>query len=297
MNRPSALELYRMNPRGFKRNAVHRFLGGDLFDPSDFIDWGGGDSMQTAMDSGAGGNFDFGEYTGDLPPQDFNPANIGTEFTVPGAQTDWSGEYPYQASNPDNGGFWSGLERAGQWMQKNPVPSMMGLGLGLGALQTYAASRTSKKNQQMQNDAIARREQRQALMDNPPPYSGMNIQPARRDFAETAAMNPLALRNYGAGPERRFFAARGGKPGALEQMRMIQGGGGGQSDTVPAMLSPTEYVIDADVVASLGDGNPQEGARKLDRFRENVRSHKRGASPAKIPPKARPVESYLRRAA
>lgn len=67
----------------------------------------------------------------------------------------------------------------------------------------------------------------------------------------------------------------------------------GQADTVPAMLSGGEYVMDADVVAALGDGNTKAGASALDALRENVRKHKRSASVKSIPPKAKPAASYL----
>ena len=69
--------------------------------------------------------------------------------------------------------------------------------------------------------------------------------------------------------------------------------GGGQEDNVPAMLSPKEYVMDADVVSALGDGNPDHGAKKLDAFRAKVRAHKRGAPSSRIPPKAKSIESYM----
>lgn len=86
-------------------------------------------------------------------------------------------------------------------------------------------------------------------------------------------------------------AATGGHIGAL---RLVQGGTGGQDDSVNARLSDGEYVFDADVVAALGDGNTQAGAAKLDRMRENIRAHKRSASSKSIPPKAKAPEQYLR---
>ena len=70
--------------------------------------------------------------------------------------------------------------------------------------------------------------------------------------------------------------------------------GGGQEDNVSVRLSPGEYVFDADAVAALGDGNSDEGARRLDQMRENLRSHKRAASVKSIPPKAKQPEQYLK---
>jgi len=71
------------------------------------------------------------------------------------------------------------------------------------------------------------------------------------------------------------------------------GAAGGQADTIPAKLSSGEYVMDADVVSALGDGNNEAGARKLDAMREQVRTHKRSASPDKIPPTAKEPMAYL----
>ena len=44
---------------------------------------------------------------------------------------------------------------------------------------------------------------------------------------------------------------------------------GGNIDT--AMLSPGEYVLPADVVAMLGNGNGDSGAKELDAFAKNIR--------------------------
>lgn len=88
------------------------------------------------------------------------------------------------------------------------------------------------------------------------------------------------------------------KGGALRQYAQgglfVEGQDGGQDDTVEAMLSPGEYVFDADVVSALGDGNNAAGAAKLDEMRERIREHKRGAPFDEIPPKARGALSYLR---
>lgn len=76
-------------------------------------------------------------------------------------------------------------------------------------------------------------------------------------------------------------------------LSLVSGKGGGQDDLVDAKLSPSEYIFDADSVSALGDGNPEEGARKLDKMRENLRKHKRSASPKKIPPRAKDAMDYM----
>jgi hypothetical protein len=74
----------------------------------------------------------------------------------------------------------------------------------------------------------------------------------------------------------------------------VHGPGDGQSDDIPAMLADGEYVIDADTVAQIGNGSTKAGAAALDKFRENIRAHKRSAPVHKIPPKTKALTSYLR---
>lgn len=93
--------------------------------------------------------------------------------------------------------------------------------------------------------------------------------------------------------------AQGGSIGGQAQgprgaLGLLRGAQPGQADGVPINASHGEYVMDADVVAALGDGNTDAGAAKLDAMRENIRKHKRSAPPSKIPPKAKPVKAYLK---
>ena len=76
----------------------------------------------------------------------------------------------------------------------------------------------------------------------------------------------------------------------------MQGAGGGQDDLIDARLADGEYVFDADIVAALGDGSNKEGAKRLDKMRALIRSHKRGAPNDKIPPKAKSPLAYFKEA-
>jgi hypothetical protein len=146
------------------------------------------------------------------------------------------------------------------------------------------------------------------------PYVNYGYGPAQNLFTRgvnnQTVTNPIAAylqqiqSQRQAQSEAPVTAATGGylKDGGLTAIErdpaikkyLKHGGGGGQDDDVPAMLSNNEYVMDADVVAALGDGNPDAGARKLDKMRENIRRHKRSASPKSIPPKAKEPEQYLK---
>ena len=70
----------------------------------------------------------------------------------------------------------------------------------------------------------------------------------------------------------------------------------GRTDNIPAMLSPGEYVMDAETVALLGNGNNDAGAKRLDHMREAIRKQKGGAlSKGKISPDAQSPLAYLSR--
>lgn len=78
------------------------------------------------------------------------------------------------------------------------------------------------------------------------------------------------------------------------ESRAVVGEGDGQSDDIPAMLADGEYVFDSDLVAALGNGSNKAGAEVLDKFREQIRAHKRSAPIDKIPPKAKSPLAYLK---
>lgn len=92
------------------------------------------------------------------------------------------------------------------------------------------------------------------------------------------------------GPEDRLYRRH------MKRGFAVNGPGTGQSDDIPTMLADGEYVIDADTVAQLGDGSSKAGAQVLDKFREEIRKHKRSAPVDKIPPKAKSPLEYLKAA-
>ena len=67
-----------------------------------------------------------------------------------------------------------------------------------------------------------------------------------------------------------------------QQEGMIEGEGGGMDDKVNGVIgdqeqvavSPGEYIVPADVVGNLGDGNSEEGAKIMDDFLSRVRTQK-----------------------
>ena len=166
-------------------------------------------------------------------------------------------------------------------------------GLGQGGLrQTYYTFGTPVDP--LQNLRNPKPFQQQPQM---PPQAAQNAQQAPQQMPQMG-MPPMA---QGMPPAMR----RGGLPHAsnvpMTQGRMdfrrgsaVHGAGDGQSDDIPAMLADGEYVLDSELVAQIGNGSTKAGAEALDRFRENIRAHKRSAPINKIPPKTKVLTSYLK---
>lgn len=87
--------------------------------------------------------------------------------------------------------------------------------------------------------------------------------------------------------------------GALTAVaRLARGAGSGRADTIDAKLSDGEYVIDAETVALLGDGSTDEGAKRLDAMRQQIRQHKgKSLARGKFSPNAKSPLAYLQGAA
>lgn len=78
------------------------------------------------------------------------------------------------------------------------------------------------------------------------------------------------------------------------QKGLIGGDEGGQDDVVDIKAAPGEYVMDAETVSALGDGNNTAGAKKLDEMRYNIRKHKRSGALEQIAPKSKNPEHYMK---
>jgi hypothetical protein len=103
---------------------------------------------------------------------------------------------------------------------------------------------------------------------------------------------PLVMKKGGQAKTNGFFEVEEMEyPSGLG--RYIAGETKGQDDKIPAVLSDGEFVIPADVVADLGDGNNDAGAKELYKFMSNIRKHKRGGK-VNLPPKAKGLASYMR---
>ena len=87
--------------------------------------------------------------------------------------------------------------------------------------------------------------------------------------------------------------ARGGALTAVS--RFAKGAGSGRDDTIDAKLSDGEYVIDAETVSMLGDGSNDEGARRLDEMRRNIRAQKgKALAKGRMSPNAKSPLNYIK---
>ena len=87
--------------------------------------------------------------------------------------------------------------------------------------------------------------------------------------------------------------ARGGP--LTQVANLARGSGSGRADTIDARLSDGEYVFDAESVSMLGDGSTQEGAKRLDNMRAQLRAHKgKALARGKFSPNAKSPLAYLK---
>lgn len=132
----------------------------------------------------------------------------------------------------------------------------------------------------------------------PRPEDLQHLQPKMLNRQVVGLPSAQDYYNYGqTGGEHNFFQpvqeARGGMP-TRAAGHYIKGPGTGRSDEIDAKLSNDEYVMDAETVSLLGDGSPEEGARRLDQLRANLRKHKgQQLSKGKFSSNAKAPEEYL----
>jgi hypothetical protein len=132
-------------------------------------------------------------------------------------------------------------------------------------------------------------EERQQLVkqagDQDSPYYDFNL--SNYDLSTPGTASYAEGGPIGHNPE--FYSEGGASIGN----RYVKGDGDGTSDSVPAMLASGEFVIPADVVSGLGNGDNDAGAMVLDEFMEIIRHHKRNAKPNELPPDSKGPLSYL----
>lgn len=146
-----------------------------------------------------------------------------------------------------------------------------------------------------------------------PPMVGAAMGGGQNDWAMMAPAEPDpmdAIRDLLGGGGDPMPMRRGGfpldylagMPGLPVRTPYARGGdyvrsdgrGDGRSDHVPAVLSPGEFVMDAETVALAGNGDNNAGARRLEQLRQNLRRDKgKALAKGKFSPDTKPLESYM----
>lgn len=120
---------------------------------------------------------------------------------------------------------------------------------------------------------------------------------ARDAARQNMTLGDYVARNWntvaGGAYSEELKAAQGGALSAIA--KFAKGAGSGRDDTIDAKLSDGEYVMDAETVALLGDGSSDEGARRLDRMRSEIRKQKgKALMKGKFSPNAKSPLAYLK---
>jgi hypothetical protein len=149
----------------------------------------------------------------------------------------------------------------------------------------------ARRAEEMRNQPWLTDEDRQRLLEQGDQDRGMFYNYDQVDYRTNPWETPTTFAAAGGliGHNPEFFSEGGASLGN----RYVKGEGDGTSDSVPAMLASGEFVIPADVVSGLGNGDNDAGAQVLDEFMAAIRKHKRGASPDQLPPDSKGPLSYL----
>lgn len=205
------------------------------------------------------------DLSGILPAVAATPAAIA-------AATGGAGAQPEKPTDPNR----STLDEIGMWLQRAGLVSSV---LGPLAEAVAGGGKGGGGNRNINAAGLG------ALN----PIFSAQLPAANLPMRQPRDMSGTDWSRYGMGPERSFFTD--------VPQRLAKGGpahSDGRSDDVPALLSRGEYVIDAETMALLGNGDPFAGADKMDEWRVNVRKHKgRQLMKGGISPDAKMPNQYM----
>lgn len=246
-------------------------IGGDLADNA------GGDMMSplSSLSSGGGANV--------LPlgaSQDAIKSFLENGPTGAGSAVNSAFGGATAADVGTGGSFWDKFAKS---ISNNPLKA---IGAGASIANALSPGNYGQLSQKQIQDNINKQQAAQAAKD------AAFISSLGKPLDRSVQAPQTDYYTYGQRPEQLFYdnvnpqapgqaMAKGGMPKSPLQ------GLGGQDDTVKAQLSHGEYVIPADVVGHLGDGNSTAGGAKLDDMVKKVRKLKAPAlKKGVLPPKA-----------
>jgi hypothetical protein len=235
----------------------------------------------------------YGTGGGDYTPN----AELLKNLNAPGYNPVNEGDYGYEEPAPKmaSGGLSSmSSPVASYYTFGQPADIMANLGM-----RPQPPMNSPDMMAQVGQQQPAQQAQQQGLPQQAPPMAQQQMSPTMPQ--QGVPQNGMMPQGQSMAPPMR----KGGLPHfsdvPLVEGRMdfrngsaVHGEGDGQSDDIPAMLADGEYVLDAELVSQIGNGSTKAGAQALDKFRENIRAHKRSAPLNKIPPKTKALTSYLK---
>ena len=239
---------------------------------------------------------DFGEL--DIPPSNPDYGNEGRNYPTP-ESTQGSGGSPVNAGS---GGIGSDLtklfnEKFGSSFTPKQLAGLAGvLGGGIAGIAGLNKPNITKVGS---TSVIPKLQANRTMVTAPPtlvPDPTGGFLTARRpgqggvnyggDVTYTPAVDKSKMFNGGSDKANELTAAmaQGGIAGLAHGGRYLQGGTDGMADKLrtsidgkqPAALSHGEFVIPADVVSHLGNGNSDAGAKKLYQMMDKIRQARTG---------------------
>lgn len=225
----------------------------------------------------------------DLRRREAQPVERNITFPIAGYDPGVDPEYNYGFINPGANQIQvQYLKDGGLARYKNP--SMMGFTtrLSSGGLAALAEGGDVEEAPQMPNEKDVIVNAVNAVKGNMPEAQAAIV---LAQFVQTYGED--ALKELVEDVREGEYDNVGGKADG-----MIDGGGDGMSDSVPAtidgqedlLVSKDEYVIDAPTVAMIGNGSSDAGAKKLDNMREEVR---KAATGSRVQPKKIDAEGIM----
>ena len=225
----------------------------------------------------------------DLRRREAQPVERNVTFPIAGYDPGVDPEYNYGFVNPGANQIQvQYLKDGGLARYKNP--SMMGMSVELseGGLASLAEGGDVEEAPQMPNEKDVIVNAVNAVKGNIPEDQAAIV---LAQFVQTYGED--ALEELVEDVQKGEYDNVGGKADG-----MVDGGGDGMSDSVPAtidgqedlLVSKDEYVIDAPTVAMIGNGSSDAGAAKLDNMREEVR---KAATGSRIQPKKIDAEGIM----
>lgn len=284
---------------------------GNMFGGAQGAPGGGGLMSSLGNMFGGGGNAAAGgipRYSSDVVGKVFNGSGVPSQYLLNGPGSSSGGGFLQGIGNILGGGAQGGTGAQGGIL--GSLGNILGggqssgAGGGLGSLLTgenallatsiMGALKGKEKQQGPKTPeeimAYSQRQWRPEDYDRNIPKISRKFRPAPLNYRP--GIDPEHSYIDEADEEKPVNKYRGGRID-MSNGGYLDGDTGGHADKIKANLADGEYVLSADVVSHLGDGNNRHGAKKLDAFMKNVRSHKATKG---FPPKAKGIGSYMQKA-